>query len=109
MMIMNQEKIVRWIVVFFAELLGTATLVFVGCMGCVDNFPNFHPNHLTICIMFGFAVMMALCIFGCVSGSHINPIVTLAGLFYKHVDLIVSWHLKNCDKKFKTILLCRQH
>ena len=86
----NQRKVITLITFFFSELLGTATLVFVGCLGCVDNYPGFEPTHLTICLMFGFAVMMALNIFMCVSGAHINPIISMAALFYKLLDVLVS-------------------
>ncbi|XP_070496733.1 aquaporin-like [Chironomus tepperi] len=89
-MIASQHKILTYITLFFSELLGTATLVFLGCLGCVDNFPGFEPTHLTICLCFGFAVMMSLNIFICVSGAHINPIVTLAALIYKRVDIFTS-------------------
>lgn len=103
-MLLNQEKIITWLTCFFAEILATATLVFLGCLGCVDNFPGFHPTHLTICLCFGLAVMMSLNIFGCVSGAHINPIVTLAGLFYKLVDVPVSI-LTICQQKVHKIFI----
>jgi aquaporin related protein len=91
-MILSQEKILKLISVFFAELLGTAILLFIGCLGCVDRFENFHPTHLTITLGFGFAVMIALNVFGCVSGAHINPAVTLTAVIYKLVDIPVSFY-----------------
>lgn len=89
-MIANQKKLIQWMVLFFAELAGTAILLFIGCMGCVDNFEHFHPTHLTICLGFGFAVMIAINTYGCVSGAHINPCVTITALIYKAMDIPVS-------------------
>ncbi|KAG5676479.1 hypothetical protein PVAND_006310 [Polypedilum vanderplanki] len=86
-MILNQDKIKNWLVLFFAELLGTGILVFIGCLSCVDQFEHFHPTHLTICLAFGLSVMIAINCFGCVSGAHINPVVTLTAIIYKLVDI----------------------
>ncbi|EDW01053.1 aquaporin AQPcic isoform X2 [Drosophila grimshawi] len=71
---------------FLAELMGTGILVFLGCIGCVktDIFPN---NHLQIILNFGFAVLIAIQCFGCVSGAHINPAVTVAAYIYDLVTL----------------------
>lgn len=72
--------------VFLAELIGTALLVFFGCMGCATNL-GVPSTHLNICINFGLTVMMIVQIFGCVSGSHINPAVTAAAYIYQLVSL----------------------
>jgi len=71
---------------FLAELIGTGILVFLGCMGCIQNssFPN---NHLQMVLNFGLVVMVAIQCFGCVSGAHINPAVTVAAYFYNMVSL----------------------
>lgn len=75
---------------FLAELLGTAILVFLGCMGCVktDVFPN---QHLQIVLNFGFAVLIAIQCFGCVSGAHLNPAVTVAAYIYDLVSLPMAF------------------
>ncbi|XP_017867985.1 PREDICTED: aquaporin AQPcic isoform X1 [Drosophila arizonae] len=75
---------------FLAELMGTAILVFLGCMGCVktDLFPN---NHLQIILNFGFAVLIAIQCFGCVSGAHLNPSVTVAAYIYDLVTLPMAF------------------
>lgn len=75
---------------FLAELLGTAILVFLGCMGCVktDAFPN---SHLQIVLNFGFAVLIAIQCFGCVSGAHLNPAVTVAAYIYELVTLPMAF------------------
>jgi aquaporin related protein len=73
-----------------AETIGTAMLVFFGCMGCV-KFPNvWVPDHLSICLNFGLTVMVIVNVFGVVSGSHLNPAVTLAALVYKLVNIPAS-------------------
>ncbi|XP_037914412.1 aquaporin AQPAn.G-like isoform X1 [Hermetia illucens] len=72
--------------VFLAELIGTALLVFFGCMGCASSM-GVPSTHLNICINFGLTVMFIVQIFGCVSGSHINPAVTAAAYIYNLVTL----------------------
>lgn len=42
-----------------AELIGTAILVFLGCMGCVGSL-GVVPPHLQITLTFGFAVMVVI-------------------------------------------------
>lgn len=72
--------------VFLAELIGTGLLVFLGCMGCISG-NGITNNHLQIVINFGLTVMLVIQIFGCVSGAHINPAVTIAAYVYKMVTL----------------------
>jgi len=71
---------------FLAELIGTGLLVFLGCMGCIKNdaFPN---NHLQIVLNFGLVVMVVIQCFGCVSGAHLNPAITVAAYIYELVNL----------------------
>lgn len=71
---------------FLAELIGTGILVFLGCMGCVNN-TSFANNHLQMVLNFGLVVMVAIQCFGCVSGAHINPAVTVAAYIYNLVSL----------------------
>ncbi|XP_034476935.1 aquaporin AQPcic [Drosophila innubila] len=71
---------------FLAELLGTGILVFLGCMGCAGT-----DNHLQIVLNFGFAVLIAIQCFGCVSGAHLNPAVTVAAYIYDMVSLPMAF------------------
>lgn len=71
---------------FLAELIGTGLLVFLGCMGCVKN-ESFANNHLQTVLNFGLVVMVIIQCFGCVSGAHLNPAVTVAAYIYDLVSL----------------------
>ncbi|XP_030387858.1 aquaporin [Scaptodrosophila lebanonensis] len=66
---------------FFGELVGTAMLVFVGCMGCITT-PLFTNTTLQSGLNFGLALMIAIQCYGSVSGAHLNPAITLAALIY---------------------------
>lgn len=54
------------VALFLSELLGTALLIFLGCMGCITWGQPY--NHLQVCLSFGLVVMIVIQIFGCVSG-----------------------------------------
>jgi glycerol uptake facilitator-like aquaporin len=58
-------------------------------MGAVSGLHGV-PTMVSISLNFGLAVMIALQVFGCVSGGHINPIVTIAFYIYGHITLFVS-------------------
>ncbi|XP_055850381.1 aquaporin AQPAn.G-like isoform X2 [Episyrphus balteatus] len=82
-------SVVDKITVFLGELISTGLLIFLGCMGCIktDIFPN---NHLQLTFNFGLVIMILIQSFGCVSGAHMNPAVTLAAVIYKLVTPIVG-------------------
>ncbi|XP_036330552.1 aquaporin AQPAe.a-like isoform X2 [Rhagoletis pomonella] len=74
---------------FLAELIGTALLVFLGCMGCVKN-DSYENNHFQMTFNFGLVVMIIIQCFGCVSGAHLNPAVTLAAYIYNMTSLAMA-------------------
>lgn len=61
------------------ETIGTAILVFLGCMGCVGSM-GLTPSLMQISLTFGLAVMIAIQCVGHVTGAHINPAITLAAV-----------------------------
>jgi aquaporin Z len=63
---------------YAAELLGTFTLVFVGCTAVVGAGRTDAPVLLVAAFGFGLALLAALYAFGEVSGGHYNPAVSLA-------------------------------
>ncbi|XP_055527526.1 aquaporin AQPAe.a-like [Wyeomyia smithii] len=73
------------IAILLAELIGTGLLVLLGCMGCVAGLGH-TPSHFELCINFGLVVMIIVQVFGCVSGAHLNPAVTVAAWVYEMVS-----------------------
>lgn len=73
---------------YLAELIGTATLVLLGCGSVViGGFAETFPlGMLPVAFAFGLALMaMAYCI-GPISGCHINPAVTVSMLVAGRID-----------------------
>ncbi|MDG1348342.1 MAG: aquaporin, partial [Flavobacteriales bacterium] len=64
---------------YWAELLGTYILVFVGAGAIViDSVTGGGVSHLGIGLTFGLVVMTMIYTIGDISGAHINPAVTIA-------------------------------
>ena len=81
---------------YFAELIGTFTLVFMGCgtamlVGCDAASGS---GYLLTALAFGLSVVaMAYCV-GNISGGHFNSAVTLAMLMRKKIsvkDAVMYW------------------
>ncbi|XP_052839784.1 aquaporin-like isoform X1 [Drosophila gunungcola] len=72
--------------IVFAEMIATAMLMFLGCMGCVEN-SVFTNSNFQSAINFGFVVLICIQCFGCVCGAHLNPSVTLASYVYNMISL----------------------
>lgn len=73
---------------FVAELIGTALLMFGGCMGGLTW--GKEPNSFFSALSFGMVVMTLVQAYSAVSGAHFNPAVTLAALLFKLISLPVS-------------------
>ena len=71
---------------YFAELVGTAVLVFMGCgsavfLGCAVN-----GGHLAVALSFGLSIVAMAYVIGNVSGCHINPAVSFALLLDRRMN-----------------------
>lgn len=78
------------VAIFISELLGTALLVFLCCSNglCWNNKPI---DPLQGALTSGFAVLICIQIFGCISGAHINPSVTVAATIYNLISVQVRF------------------
>ncbi|XP_069965375.1 aquaporin AQPAn.G isoform X2 [Bactrocera oleae] len=81
-----QNSTLDKIISFLGELIGTGLLIFLGCMGCVQN-DAFENSHFQMTFNFGLVVLIIIQCFGCVSGAHLNPVVTLAAYIYNSISL----------------------
>jgi len=73
---------------YFAEVLGTLVLVFMGCgsavlLGCEPD-----GGHLAVAFAFGLSIVAMAYVIGNVSGCHINPAVSLGALLDKRITII---------------------
>lgn len=67
-----------------AELLGTFSLVLVGCGAIVVEGQTGALGHLGVALAFGLVVTVMVAAVGHVSGAHINPAVTVAFALFRH-------------------------
>lgn len=76
------------LVIFLAEFLGSAVLLFNGCL-CTVQFTE-SPDSLVGSLGFGFTVAMVICMVGPHSGAHVNPSVTVCGILLGNLPPWVS-------------------
>lgn len=71
-------------------MIATAMLMFLGCMGSVEN-SVFTNSDFQSALNFGFVVLICIQCFGCVCGAHLNPAVTLATYVYNMISCRWLW------------------
>ncbi|KAJ3654977.1 hypothetical protein Zmor_014127 [Zophobas morio] len=88
MIIIDGRSIQERITMYVAEFLATFILMYVGCMACVSPSTTALRHLLEVAFGFGCAVATAIECFGAISGSHINPIITLAAFLLGKLPLV---------------------
>ena len=68
---------------YVAELIGTFTLVFMGCGSAIFLGCEVTGGHLAVALAFGLAIVAMAYTIGNISGCHINPAVSFAMLIAK--------------------------
>ncbi|XP_042720554.1 aquaporin-8 [Lagopus leucura] len=66
----------RYVLPFFAELLGTAAFVFIGCMSVVED--SGKTGTMQPALVHGLSIVPIVVSLENISGTHINPVVSLA-------------------------------
>lgn len=79
--------------VFFAEFIGTAILIFIGCGVLAGNSLNksgtFKIGAVGINMAWGIGVAIAIYAVGDISGAHLNPAITIS----KALNKSIKWSL----------------
>lgn len=71
---------------YIAELIGTATLVFMGCGSAMVLGTDPAGGHLAVALAFGLAIVATAYVIGGISGCHINPAVSLGVFLSKRMS-----------------------
>ena len=71
---------------YFAEIIGTFVLVFMGCGAAMLLGVDPAGGHLAVAFAFGLAIVAMAYAIGSVSGCHINPAVSLSMLLDKRLS-----------------------
>ena len=71
---------------FFAEVIGTFMLVFIGTGAVVFGNGTEGLRHLGIALAFGLSIVAAAYSIGTVSGAHLNPAVSIAMFVNKRLS-----------------------
>ena len=72
---------------YFAEIIGTMVLVFMGCGAAVVLGADAGVGHLPVALSFGLSIVAMAYVIGNVSGCHINPAVSLGALLDKRINV----------------------
>lgn len=78
------------------EFISTSMLVLFGCMTCIPI--EGIPSAIYAPLGFGTIVMFNIQIFGHISGAHMNPAVTTAGVIFGNTDVLlgISYIIVQC-------------
>ena len=71
---------------YCAEALGTFILTFIGAGAVMANAFGSGMGIAGPALAFGFAACIAICMFGAISGAHINPAVTAGFFILKKIE-----------------------
>ena len=72
---------------YFAEMIGTLVLVFMGCGSAMFLGVDAYGGHLAVAFAFGLSIVAMAYVIGNVSGCHINPAVSLGALIDNRISL----------------------
>ena len=72
---------------YVAEVIGTFTLVFLGCGSAIFLGAGAEGGHLAVAFAFGLSIVAMAYVIGGVSGCHINPAVSLSMLLDKRLSV----------------------
>ncbi|KAM7358356.1 aquaporin AQPcic-like [Cochliomyia hominivorax] len=85
----EKVKILENLCCLLSEFIGTGMLLFLGCMGCIEA-DIYDSSNLLRSLNFGIVVLIIIQCFGCCSGAHLNPAVTLASYIYNMLSLSMA-------------------